>query len=249
MDYPTPSPWFVCLKPAPQAKIRLYCFPYAGGGVPVFRGWPDGLAAGVEVWVAHLPGRGSRSREAPLTQMLPLVQALARHLPVDDGERPFAFFGHSLGARVGFELARSLRRQGRRLPAHLFASACAAPQLPLGRPIHALPKDALLAELQRRNGIPQAVMTQPELLDLLLPLLRADLMVVETAVYHSEPALDCAITALGGVEDPIVSREALEAWGEQTSGPFKVVFFAGDHFFLRTAEGQVLQAISATATQ
>jgi len=224
--------------------MRLYCFPYAGGGVPVFRGWTEGLVAGVEVWAAHLPGRGSRSREAPLTQMLPLIQALARQFPLDSGERPFAFFGHSMGARVGFELVRSLRRQGRPLPAHLFVSACAAPQLPLGRAIHMLPKDVLLAELQRRKGIPQAVLAQPELLDLLLPLLRADLRVVETVVYHSEPALDCAITAFGGLEDPIVSREALEGWGEQTSGPFKTAFIAGDHFFLRTAEGQLLQAIA-----
>ena len=181
--------------------------------------------------------------------MLPLVQALARQLPLDSRERPFAFFGHSLGARVGFELARSLRRQGRSLPAHLFVSACPAPQLPLGRPIHMLPKGALLAELQRRNGIPQVVLAQPELLDLLLPLLRADLMVVETAVYRSEPALDCAITAFGGIEDPIVSREALEGWGEQTSGPFNTAFFAGGHFFLRTAEGQLLQAIDAMVTR
>ena len=229
--------------------MRLYCFPYAGGGVPVFRGWPDGLSAGIEVWAAHLPGRGSRSREAPMTQMLPLVQALARQLPLDSRERPFAFFGHSLGARVGFELVRSLRRQGRSLPAHLFVSACAAPQQPLGRPLHMLPKAAFLAELQRRNGIPPAVLAQPELLDLLLPLLRADLMVLETAVYHNEPPLDCAITAFGGLEDPIVSREALEGWGEQTSGPFKTIFFAGDHFFLRTAEGQLMQAIDTAVTR
>ena len=258
MDYPTTdyrlpdylsTPWFICLKPVPQAKLRLYCFPYAGGGVPVFRGWPDGLAAGVEVWAAHLPGRGSRSREVPMTQMLPLVQALARHLPLDGADRPFAFFGHSLGARVGFELARSLRRQGRPLPAHLFVSACAAPQLPLGRPLHMLPKDALLAELQRRNGISPAILAQPELLDLLLPLLRADLKLVETAVYHSEPSLDCAITAFGGIEDPIVSREALQGWGGQTSGPFEMLFFTGDHFFLRTAEGQLLQAIDAVVAR
>jgi medium-chain acyl-[acyl-carrier-protein] hydrolase len=248
MNYPTP-PWFICLKPVPQAKMRLYCFPYAGGGVPVFRGWPDGLAAGVEVWAAHLPGRGSRSQEAPMTQMLPLVQALARQLPLDSRQRPFAFFGHSLGARLGFELVHSLRRQGRPLPAHLFVSACAAPQLPLRWPIHMLPKDAFLAELQRRNGIPQAVLAQPELLDLLLPTLRADFMVLETAVYRSEPALDCAITAFGGLEDPIVSREALQGWGEQTNGPFKTTFFAGDHFFLRTAEGQLLQAIDTAVTR
>ncbi|NCF64535.1 MAG: alpha/beta fold hydrolase [Chloroflexi bacterium] len=246
MNYPA-APWFVRLKPAPRAKMRLYCFPYAGGGVPVFRTWPDGLSASIEVWAAHLPGRGSRSREAPVRHMLPLVQTLVRQLPADSNQRPFAFFGHSLGARVGFEVARSLRRQGKPLPAQLFVSACPAPQLPSGRPIHMLPKAAFLAELQRRNGIPQEVLAHPELLELLLPMLRADFMVIETAVYRREPPLNFPITAFGGIEDPIVSRGALEAWREQTSGPFNMVFFTGDHFFLRTAEDQLLQAINTTA--
>ncbi|UCC54021.1 MAG: thioesterase, partial [Anaerolineaceae bacterium] len=170
-----------------------------------------------------------------------------RQLPADSSQRPFAFFGHSLGARVGFEVARSLRRQGKPLPAQLFVSACPAPQLPSGRPIHMLPKAAFLAELQRRNGIPQEVLAHPELLELLLPMLRADFMVIETAVYRSEPPLNFPITAFGGIEDPIVSRGALEAWEEQTSGPFNMVFFAGDHFFLRTAEDQLLQTINTTA--
>ena len=250
MNYQT-SPYFVCPKPVPKARIRLYCFPYAGGGVPVFRTWPEGLP-GVEVWVAQLPGRGSRFGEEPLTSMLALVQALGRGLPVHSDERPFAqgaenfgFFGHSLGARVSFELARSLRRQGKSLPGHLFVSACPAPQrsVPHGRPIHTLPKAAFLAELKRRNGIPAEVLAQPELLDLLLPMLRADFTVNETAVYSSEPPLECPITAFGGIEDPLVSREALASWEEQAAGPFQISFFAGDHFFLRTAETQLLQAV------
>jgi medium-chain acyl-[acyl-carrier-protein] hydrolase len=177
--------------------------------------------------------------------MLPLVQALVRGLPARSEERPFAFFGHSLGARVSFELARSLRRQGKRSPAHLFVSACPAPQrsAPHGRPIHALPKTAFLAELERRNGIPEEVLAKPEMLDLLLPMLRADFTVYETAVYSSEPPLECPITAFGGIEDPLVSREALAAWREQTAGLFQTVFFAGDHFFLRTAERELLQAV------
>jgi medium-chain acyl-[acyl-carrier-protein] hydrolase len=179
--------------------------------------------------------------------MLPLVQTLARRLLVGSSTaaRPFAFFGHSLGARVGFELARSLRRQGKRLPAHLFVSASPAPQCsaPHERQVHMLPKAAFLAELERRNGIPQEVLAEPELLDLLLPMLRADFTLYETAVYSSEPPLDCPITTFGGEEDHLVSREALAAWREQTVGPFQTAFFAGDHFFLRTAETELLRAI------
>jgi len=222
--------------------MRLVCFPYAGGGVPVFRDWPDGLP-NVEVWVAHLPGRGSRLREAPLTRMLPLVQALARHWPAGS-DKPFAFWGHSLGARIAFELVRSLRRQSRPLPAHLLVSACPAPQLPPATPaIHTMPKAAFLAELRRRNGIPEEVAAQPELMELLLPMLRADFAVYETAVYCSEPPLNIPVSAFGGREDPLVSGDSLEAWSQQTSGPFQMSLFAGDHFYLRTVEQQLLQQI------
>jgi medium-chain acyl-[acyl-carrier-protein] hydrolase len=106
-----------------------------------------------------------------------------------------------------------------------------------------LPKAAFLAELERRNGIPQEVLAEPELLDLLLPMLRADFMLFETAVYSSEPPLATPITAFGGMMDPLVSREALAAWREQTAGPFRTAFFAGDHFFLRTAETELLKAV------
>ena len=153
-----------------------------------FRGWPEALP-GVEIWMAQLPGRGSGFDEAAYTSMLPLVQALARQLRASSDERPFAFFGHSLGARLSFELARSLRRQGKPLPAHLFVSACAAPQIPRERSLHTLPRTAFLAELERFNGIPKAVLAEQELLDLMLPVLRADFTVYETAVYNSEPSL------------------------------------------------------------
>ncbi len=241
----TTAPWFVCLRPAPQARLRLFCFPYAGGGAPLFRNWPDGLP-GVEVWAAQLPGRGSRFREKALTAMPPLVQALAAHFAPDEDARPYAFFGHSMGGRLAFELTRALRRQGRMLPARLFVSACPAPQLaPERPPIHSLPQAAFLAELARRNGIPQELLAEQELLDLLLPMVRADFMAYETAVYESEPPLPrtCPIHAFGGVDDPLVSREALAAWQEQTAGTFQLSFFAGDHFFLRTAERELLGVV------
>jgi medium-chain acyl-[acyl-carrier-protein] hydrolase len=234
-------PWFLSPKPAPQAPIRLFCFPYAGGGIPAFRSWSERLPE-VEIWVANLPGRGSRFAEKPLTSMFALVQILAGQPPLNDS-RPFAFFGHSMGARIAFELARALRRQRQTLPACLLLSACPAPQLPPRAPVHALPQKAFLAELKRRNGIPAAVLAEPELLDLLLPMVRADLTLYETAVYEEEPPLDCPITTFGGREDPIVPSPALSAWSAQTTGPFQQILLPGDHFFLRTAEGPLLHAI------
>ena len=236
--------WFFCPVPTSQAPVRLFCFPYAGGGVPVFRSWPQALPD-IEIWIANLPGRGSRFSEGLLTSMPDLVEALARHLPLSDG-RPFAFLGHSMGARVAFELARVLRRRRRTLPAHLFVAACPAPQLPPRPPAHNLPPDAFLAELQRRGGIPDEILSEPKLLHLLLPIVRADLMLYETAVYRDEPPLICPITALSGQEDPIVSSESLSAWSVQTSGAFQQMILPGDHFFLHPAPAQLFRAIQTT---
>lgn len=229
--------------------MRLYCFPYAGGGWQVFRDWPD-MLPGVELWMVQLPGRGMRFKEEALSSMPPLVQNLADHLPQNGGdEKAYAFYGHSMGARLAFELTRSLRRRQMPLPDHLLVSGCQAPQLPFDqRPIHNLPREAFLHELERRNGTPPEVMAHEELLDLLLPMLRADFAVFETAVYQSEAPLLLPISAFGGLDDPIVSPEALQAWSEQTMGSFSASFLPGDHFFLRTAEEALLNQIGRILT-
>jgi medium-chain acyl-[acyl-carrier-protein] hydrolase len=149
-----------------------------------------------------------------------------------------------MGARVAFELARELRRQGQTLPGQLLLSACPAPQLAPRAPTHTVSRDDLLAELQRRKGIPAEVLAEPELLNLLLPMVRADLMLYETAVDEDEPPLSCPITTFGGLEDPVVSPEALSAWSAQTSAAWQQILFPGDHFFLRTAETQLLHHIT-----
>jgi len=234
--------WYVCPQPNPTAPARLICFPHAGGGTPTFTAWPGRLPA-VEVWIASLPGRGTRLHEAPLTEMLPLVQALAREfMPLAD--RPFFFFGHSLGGRLAFELARSLRRQGKPLPQRLFVSASPAPHLPRTRPpIHTLPKAAFLEEMRRRGGTPDEVLAHPDLVELLLPALRADFTLYETSVYTSEPLLECPITAFGGVSDPLVDRTLLAAWEAQTAVAFRLQMFLGNHFFLNTAVVELMHAL------
>ena len=236
--------WIACRKPNPQARLRLFCFPYAGSGASIFRTWSDGLPADVEVCPVQYPGRGTRLMETPFTQIAPLIDALAQALePLLD--KPFAFFGHSLGALMGFELARQLRRQSGVQPVHLFVSADRAPQIPhRDGPIHALPEGEFLVELRRLNGIPGKVLEEVELMQIMLPILRADFAVYETYVYTTEPLLSCPISAFGGLHDHRVSRGDLEAWRDQTSGSFSLRMFAGDHFFLNTTQPLLLQMLS-----
>ena len=238
------DPWIAYRKPNPQARLRLFCFPYAGTGASIFRTWSDSLPADVEVCPVQFPGRGTRLMETPFTQLSPLVQALAQTLlPLLD--KPFAFFGHSLGALVGFELARQLRRQSGVQPVRLFVSADRAPQIPpRDRPIHALPEREFLGELRRLNGIPGKVLEEADLMQIMLPVLRADLAVYETYVYSSEPPLNCPISIFGGLQDHRVSRGDLEAWRDQTSVSFSLRMFPGDHFFWNTTQPLLLQALS-----
>jgi medium-chain acyl-[acyl-carrier-protein] hydrolase len=236
--------WIACSKPNPQARLRLFCFPYAGSGASIFRIWSDGLPADVEVCPVQFPGRGTRLMETPFTQLSPLVQAIAQGLvPLLD--KPFAFFGHSLGALIGFELARQLRRQSGVQPVRLFVSADRAPQIPQrDRPIHALPEGEFLDELRRLNGIPEKVLGDGELIQIMLPILRADFAVYETYVYSTEPPLNCPISTFGGLHDHRVSRGDLEAWRDQTSDSFSLRMFPGDHFFWNTTQPLLLQVLS-----
>ena len=236
--------WIASRKPNPQARLRLFCFPYAGGGASIFRTWSDGLPMDVEVCPVQFPGRGTRLTETPFTQLSPLVQAVAQALvPLLD--KPFAFFGHSLGALIGFELARQLRRQSGVQPVRLFVSADRAPQIPQrDRPIHALPEGEFLVELHRLNGIPGKVLEEVELMQIMLPVLRADFAVYETYVYSTEPPLNCPISTFGGLQDHRVSRGDLEAWRDQTSASFSLRMFSGDHFFWNTTQPLLLQVLS-----
>jgi medium-chain acyl-[acyl-carrier-protein] hydrolase len=236
--------WIAFRKPNPQARLRLFCFPYAGAGAAIYRSWPDFLPADIEVCPVQFPGRGTRLSESPLTRLQPLVEDLDRALaPLLD--KPFAFFGHSLGALVGFELARHRSRQSGIQPTHLFVSAGRAPQIERrDRPIHGLRDAEFLAELRRLNGIPGPVMEDAELMAIMLPILRADFAVYETYRYAAGTPLACGISGFGGLQDRRVSRGDLDAWQDQTHTPFSLRMFPGDHFFVNTMQPLLLQALS-----
>ena len=229
---------------SPGARLRLFCLPYAGGGASIFRTWPDGLPADVEVCPIQLPGRGTRLMERPFTQLSPLVEALAQALvPLLD--KPFAFFGHSLGALVSFELARHLRSLYGVCPVRLIVSAGRAPQFPhRDRPIHTCPETEFLAQLHRLNGTPRELLEHAELMEIVLPVLRADFALYETYVYSNGPPLSCPISAFGGLQDRRISHSDLDGWRDQTSDSFSLRMFPGDHFFLNTTQPLLVRVIS-----
>jgi medium-chain acyl-[acyl-carrier-protein] hydrolase len=229
-----PKSWVIIPKPLPSARLRVFCLPYAGGSSTVFRSWPELLQPDIEVAFIQLPGRGARFRETPFTHLVTAAQTLA---PILEGflDKPYMFFGHSLGALLSFELIRELRRLGQPDPAHLFVCARSAPQLPDERtPIHKLPDPLLVTEVQRRyGGIPQAILDDPEMLQLFLPILRADLQMLETYEYTPDLPFNCAVTACGGYQDLLISEAHLAAWEGLTLGGFSQHMFPGNHFFVQ----------------
>lgn len=228
--------WLSYVRPNPAARLRLFCFPYAGGSAGVYRNWAASLSPQVEVLPVQLPGRETRLREAAYSSVRLLVEALGPALlPLLD--RPFAFFGHSMGALISFELVRWLRRAGAAEPVQLFVSARIAPQLPdPDPPTYNLPEAEFIEEVRRLNGTPDEVLRHEELLRLLLPLLRADFSICQTYQYEEEAPLSCPIRAYGGLKDLTVTRRMLEGWGAQTAGPFVLRMMPGDHFFLHTSQ-------------
>ncbi|HST60443.1 MAG TPA: thioesterase domain-containing protein [Longimicrobium sp.] len=241
----TPDRWITRPRPLPRARLRLFLLPHAGGGASAFRGWADVLPADVEVCPVQLPGRENRIAETPFDRVEPLTEALADAL---DGylDRPFALFGHSNGALMAFELSRLLRARGRPGPAHLFASGRRAPDLPADSdPIHQLPEAEFLGELARLGGLPQPLLEHRELLELMVPLLRADVAIHETYQFTEQAPLDCPITGYGGLADPKVSREQLEGWGRHGAPPFTMRLFPGGHFYLQDDRAATLRTLSS----
>ena len=237
--------WLGYWRRKPQARIRLFCFPYAGGGASLFHTWSELLPREIEVCPVQLPGREERLAEKPFSTMPELLDALVPALlPYLD--MPYAFFGHSMGTLISFEFARHLYRIGHSLkPVHLLVSGHTAPQLPdPDPPTYHLPEQEFIEELRRLKGTPEEVLKNVELLHVLLPLLRADFTVCQTYSYAHEKSLACPISAFGGLQDVDVPREALGAWREQTSSQFKMRFFQGDHFFLHKERASLLQALS-----
>jgi medium-chain acyl-[acyl-carrier-protein] hydrolase len=231
--------WLACPRPRPDATVRLLCFHHAGGSPSSFRPWISELSDPIELLAVRLAGREARLRQTPVNSVAEIVEPLAEALaPLLEDSPRLAIFGHSMGALLGFELARELRRRELPRPELLVVSGRNAPGAGRKLELHQLSDRKLIDEVQRiYGGIPQAILDEPELLALTLPVLRADLTINETYVLGDEPPLDVPIRAYAGLDDPHVGKAGLERWAEFTSASFESAQHEGDHFYLAPAAG------------
>ncbi|MFI0822576.1 thioesterase II family protein [Streptomyces sp. NPDC021098] len=223
--------WAVRRKPLPEARIRLLCLPHAGGGATVFRAWRQRLEPEIEVVPIRLPGRESRFGERPYKRLDDLLPPLLRDVtPLFD--RPHAWFGHSMGAGIAFELCRAQRRLGLPEPVRLLVAGLPAPHVPRrATPVHDAPSEEIFSRLGELHGGLAEPHADNPMLNVMLPTLRADFAVAETHTHRPGPALGCPVTVYGGRSDASTTREELAAWSKHSVADTTIRLFPGGHFF------------------
>lgn len=227
----------------PDARIRLFCFHYAGSGGSMFAPWADSLPPEVELIAVQLPGRENRIAEPLLLDMdevaPPIADAMASLL-----DRPYAMFGHSTGGLIAFEVIRVLRQHGLPQPKLLIASSQNAPEVKPPVIRHTLSDPEFIEVLRGCNGTPDAILRDPILLDFLLPRIRADGAIFENYRYERQAPLDCRIVVFHGADDHMVDDDGLARWERETRRSFRRHRFPGDHFFIHSQEEAVLTHIN-----
>jgi malonyl CoA-acyl carrier protein transacylase len=238
--------WIKLSPRTSKPLFRLFCFPHAGSSASIFNSWTEKFSSKIEVCPIQLPGRANRLKEPGFTKVKPLVQTLAPLLkPYLD--IPFAFFGHSMGSLLSFELTRELRRQNYPTPDHLFVGGYRAPHIPdLNLPIYKLPEPKFIQALSSYGGIPENMLQDEFFLQTFLPTFRADFELLDTYFHTKETPLKSPIYVFGGSEDHTVGIKELSSWDEQTTANFKLKMFSGDHFFLRGVEDEIIKIIEET---
>lgn len=231
-----------------DAQLLAFAFPYAGGGAAPYFRWRSLMPRKIDLVPLMLPGREARIAEPAISHMQLLVTEVADAIaPLVD--RPYALVGHSLGAWIALEVARELRRRSAPLPRALVVAASPAPQRSRANgALHQLPDSDFVVEMIRRfDGIPPVVQANQELLQLLLPAMRADMQMLETYKYVDESPLAADIIALGGADDRAVTATALVDWRQHTTGSFTTRLWPGGHFFLFPTEQTAAGPLSPAA--
>jgi len=237
------TPWLMPFSREGNGRLNLFFFPHAGGGASAFYQWSRVLPANISSYAIQLPGRETRLRE-PLHRQVPsLITSLAKALQ-PFLNKPFIFWGHSMGALLGFELTRHLHQHGMNMPRQLLVSGYNAPHVPYADPhIHHLPTADFMTAVQELNGTPEVVLQDVELRNLVLPILRADFQLVETYTYHDSDPLPCPITVLDGASDEKTNEADLQAWQKQSTQPLEMFTFPGDHFFLYDLQPALVETV------
>lgn len=234
--------WLKRYRPSDAPRLRLFCLPHGGGTAAFFRSWAEALPAEVEPVAVQYPGRQDRLAESCVADMDTLADAVAEALtPLL--ETPFALFGHSMGATVGYEVTRRLEDRGTP-PLRLFASGQATPFAErTGRPLHHEDDATMLAGVRGLGGAYETLADDPDLLEVVLPSLRADLRLMET--YRPTPGarIGTPVTVYAGGTDPGVTVAQAAAWREATTGGFALRTFPGGHFFLTEHQRELLADI------
>lgn len=232
---------FYIPKKLTSPNLRLFCFPFAGGSATAFHPWTSSLPVGVELCAIQLPGRGMRFKDKPYVRMGDLITDLENSISCLL-DKPFIFYGHSMGSIIVFELIRKMIENNRSMPKHIVVSGRRAPQIGYNEPqIHKLSESDFIAKLKEYNGTPQEIYENKELLDLVLPILRTDFEMLETWEYIEKDPFSIPLSVCGGVEDDRAPRDMLEAWGAHTTASFDCQMFKGGHFFLETDKEEFLK--------
>lgn len=236
--------WFITMLRRPHAPVQLFCLPHAGAGAAAYVKWPSAAGDGVEIHAFVPPGRERRITEKPEVDPARIAEAVAAR-----ADRPFALFGHSMGARVAFEVVRALRRSGGPLPCRLLVSGCTAPDAGnVGGPyedLSGLGDEELLAAVVRGGAMPEEILAERDLLDLLLPAFRADFAWLDAYAYRAEPPLPVPVSAFAGQADPSATPLHMERWRRHTAAGFVLRTFDGGHFFHQLHLDAVLRLIRA----
>ncbi|MCH2087142.1 MAG: thioesterase domain-containing protein [Pseudoalteromonas sp.] len=233
--------------PKPNAKHRLFCFPYAGGGNQTYYNWTKYLPENVELVIIQPPGRGARLNESRYTTMHDLVANLLAHFTLFI-DKPYTIIGHSLGSRVGFELINQLHQRKLPLPQNFFASGSKGPhQAPREKTSFDLPEHEFKEELRKLSGTPNEILKNDELMQLILPIIRADFQIADTYRFNMKCKFPIRAFVFGGLEDAITHSE-YKSWFQFFESSGEPTMFDGDHFFIDRQGPSVVQEIAKVIT-